>query len=646
MKKIAWLLFLSAAPILFSIAAVAQIGAITNYCNLGAAQAKTSGLQSSNYQQGIIPSCKVTVYLTQTATLATIYADSSETPLTNPFTATTVGQWLFFAAVNQGYDVVLSGGVSPNIYPASVTLTDLYPSTQVIVGTVLWGEIGGTLNNQTDLQAALNAKLSLTGGTMTGNLILPGITITGLTGYLYANGSSAVTASSIIPVAALSYDYTTVNGQICALGSTCTIPSSAANITVGTTTVTNGTSNYILYDNSGVLGNLAIIPNSAGGTGVNTAASTGVPVIASGSWGIYNTACSGAGYALNYSTGALSCNSAINAATLETYTWETPKAIGSTTPNTGAFTQVSVGGLISGNYVLAGPQSTVTTGWIFDWTSPTTTATSILSQYSGCLEVTSGVISGTGSACGSGSGGVTSFSAPSASWPSWLVPTVTNSTTTPSLAVTASVIPNSALANSATTVNGQTCTLGSSCTVTTVASLTVGTTTVTSGTSGYILYDNAGVLGNLATTGNGYVVLSSSPSISSPTVTSSFTATGLVTNADLVNSSTTVNSVTCTLGGTCTVTAASLKYQYVFPSSQALGGVTSGTNCQTIDTSTTTSITSPVVVASWGNLAGISLDVIITAGVDNSGTVVLDFCNVLSGSTTIPSSVPVNYAIF
>ena len=70
--------------------------------------------------------------------------------------------------------------------------------------------------------------------------------------------------------------------------------------------------------------------------------------------------------------------------------------------------------------------------------------------------------------CGNGSGGsgtVTSISA--GAWPSWLAPTVTNATTTPSLAVTASAIPNTALANSATTVNGQTCALGGTCTITT-----------------------------------------------------------------------------------------------------------------------------------------------------------------------------------
>jgi hypothetical protein len=72
----------------------------------------------------------------------------------------------------------------------------------------------------------------------------------------------------------------------------------------------------------------------------------------------------------------------------------------------------------------------------------------------------------TGSPCGSGGGGgVSTFTAPSGSWPTWLVPTVTNATTTPSLAVAASAIPNAALANVATTVNGQTCTLGSTCTI-------------------------------------------------------------------------------------------------------------------------------------------------------------------------------------
>ena len=50
--------------------------------------------------------------------------------------------------------------------------------------------------------------------------------------------------------------------------------------------------------------------------------------------------------------------------------------------------------------------------------------------------------------------------------------------------------------------------------------LTVGTTTIASGTSGYILYNNAGVLGNVATTGTAgtSVVLATSPTLVTPTL--------------------------------------------------------------------------------------------------------------------------------
>ena len=48
---------------------------------------------------------------------------------------------------------------------------------------------------------------------------------------------------------------------------------------------------------------------------------------------------------------------------------------------------------------------------------------------------------------GGGAGTVTSFGAPTASWPSWLIPSVATSTTTPTLSVVADPIPNSALQN-------------------------------------------------------------------------------------------------------------------------------------------------------------------------------------------------------
>ncbi len=81
-------------------------------------------------------------------------------------------------------------------------------------------------------------------------------------------------------------------------------------------------------------------------------------------------------------------------------------------------------------------------------------------------------------------------------------------------------IPNARLANASTTVNGQICTLGAACTISASAgTITIGVTTVASGTTGRVLYDNAGVLGELTITGSGSAVLATSPSIASPTFT-------------------------------------------------------------------------------------------------------------------------------
>ena len=94
-------------------------------------------------------------------------------------------------------------------------------------------------------------------------------------------------------------------------------------------------------------------------------------------------------------------------------------------------------------------------------------------------------------------------------------PTLASPTVTGAFTATG-LVTNADLANASTTVNGTTCTLGSTCSITAAANLTVGTTTVASGSSGYILYNNAGTLGNLATTGSGSVVLATSPTLTTP----------------------------------------------------------------------------------------------------------------------------------
>lgn len=111
-----------------------QTSAFNGVCFQGGVSAVTSGWSSANKLNGIIPSCTVSVYLTGTTTLATIYKDATNTPLSNPFTAAVLGsaapgQWLFYAATGQGYDVVMSGGIAPLTYAQPVTLTDLIVPT-------------------------------------------------------------------------------------------------------------------------------------------------------------------------------------------------------------------------------------------------------------------------------------------------------------------------------------------------------------------------------------------------------------------------------------------------------------------------------------------------------------------------------------
>src|SRR5271167_2188720 len=105
---------------LFSSPLFAQYGALNGYCNVGATQIVHQGLKSTNYAQGEIPNCTVTVYQTGTSTLATLYSNSTGTPLANPFTASPLGKWIFFSQTSAPVDVVLSGGFPPNSYPSPV----------------------------------------------------------------------------------------------------------------------------------------------------------------------------------------------------------------------------------------------------------------------------------------------------------------------------------------------------------------------------------------------------------------------------------------------------------------------------------------------------------------------------------------------
>jgi hypothetical protein len=305
MKKILFLIFFLTTSL------YAQTAALNGYCNLGATKALTSGLNSSNSFQGLVPSCTVTVYIdsvysvenasytsggtvtgttgqtcnvtflggttdgtgtvtltgtntigsgatitvssggdystapttatlssgtatcsgtaavsaTMTPALATLYSDSSNTVLSNPFTANTDASWLFYAAVNQGYDISMSGGISPYVYPSPVTITDLYLAGSGFSGS-LSGDVTGTQSATTVVRLE--------------NIALP--TLASATGLLYdTNGVLSLPAT--LPTAAepahtgdvtntagsLVLTLATVNSDVGSFGSSTAIPSITVN---------------------------------------------------------------------------------------------------------------------------------------------------------------------------------------------------------------------------------------------------------------------------------------------------------------------------------------------------------------------------------------------------------------------------------
>lgn len=297
------------------------------------------------------------------------------------------------------------------------------------------------------------------------------------------------------------------------------IAGTAANLVVGTTTISAGTSGRVLYDNAGVLGEYPIT-----GTAGNVVLSTN-PTIASPTF-------TGTVAGANTIPLTILQQSAANTM-LGNWTGSTANVLANampSCPDTGGnrLNYLSGTGIVCG----AGGPSTAITALTGDVTAtgPGSVAATLATAQPGLHTwallqtftsgASLGVSTGTSLALGGATIGanalaVTGSSALGATSIAGL--TVTSSFTATGL------VGNASLVNPATTVNGQTCTLGSTCTVTAAAtSITVGTTTIASGTTTRILYDNAGVLGEYTLTGTGTVVAMQA----APTLTGAVTASG------------------------------------------------------------------------------------------------------------------------
>lgn len=140
---------------------------IQGWSEQGNTKVSVQGLLSTTLVQKSFPGSTITVYLTGTVTLASLFSDdaASPTPLANPFTAGAAGTFGFYVA-NGRYDIVFSGtGIS-----APFTLRDFaaLDGSVLVIDSTNTQYAGGVLGATPTaaLQAAINAIPSGAGGTV------------------------------------------------------------------------------------------------------------------------------------------------------------------------------------------------------------------------------------------------------------------------------------------------------------------------------------------------------------------------------------------------------------------------------------------------------------------------------------------------
>ena len=440
-----------------------------------------------------------------------------------------------------------------------------YPA--VTASSVAWGHITGTLSNQTDLQNALNAKLNLSGGTMTGALTAPNITDSALTsGDCVQASTGGLLATTAFPCGSVASIGMTVPSALLAV-----TPSSITSSGTFAITLQSQSANLGFFSPNGSSGTPSFrasveadLPSTTAFTDVSRTFTTAQTFSAGLSASSITDSGLTSGRCVVTTTGGLltTTSGTCNSGTLATVGLAMPSQWSvSNSPLTGAGGTITVtltsytgtGAVVLQNNPLIDTALNVFTSAGGDqptfanlYSPNSTTAGNSVGIEIGTTGVTNFdsahfgfVYEGEGLPTNYASMGMygaehvlnifgTTDVAIGTTLDNGYALTVTGDiNTTGVYRVNGTQIAASNLSNvttgsgsivlassASTTVNGQTCTLGSTCTITAAAAgITVGTTTVSSGTSGYVLYDNAGTLGNLATTGSGSVVLQTSPTI-------------------------------------------------------------------------------------------------------------------------------------